>query len=804
MIKAFIQKAVGKRATPDISLEDIPRYPPYVKGLPAASVDDLLASQRELITRISYTTRYDEAHFLQWYYPAIRRYARFVHLLPASETHHHRGIGGLLRHGLEASQEALSRITNGGAALGLDVLGHERRRIAPVWELAAFLAGLMHDMGKAVTDMKVTSMNGRHTWDPYQADLVEWLRSNKIDRYCVRFNQGPRHKAHELCTALVVNYVLTDDLKSYISQTAPGVLEKLLAAVTGTVMGRNIIHDYMLHADQKSVEQDLKTNRLEPGINSEVGIPVERNLIDAMRRLVKDGTWKPNTPGNCLWMINNSLFVAWRRGAEDVTRSLSQHNIPGIPRDPDVLADILIERDLVKPCLVDGQTLRYWKISPEILQKEGEKHVEIRVLRMTSPELIIDPPPPSIAGLILSGGQPKSPIPPLAVVPPQTSRPSSETRSENPPPIAIVPSAAKAGPVPPEIPEPNQTVQIPPPVDEPWNFPGAVKLNLEEPLPADQDDEGGEASAELILPEELGGDPPKKKGGVQKKLKKSGSPAERMALTASLIEVPWMQQEDVQEDAAERVACAIEFFDQSLAGSVLHAIASDLARGKAHWGKEAITVNELVAIRYPEGFAGQGCDPRELLEAMAADGWVAIDPHAPLRKVQEVNGFTTGKSIGIRKAVVLEGVASQPFLVIARAAPEPVATLEPELLDGKHLASIKALPEVKSVAPAPDRALEPFANPKAQASAGVKVESKIVQSPKRDSSPDRALLALIGAENSPFQTTQLGGKFYIQHDDAFNWLMKERGLSLAATRKILGSGVFASITEKGTKLLGPA
>lgn len=822
MIKALLQKAVGKRATPISPHEDVPRYPPYARGLSSVSVDDLLVSQRELITKISYTTRYDEAHFLQWYYPAIRRYARFVHLLPASETHHHRGVGGLLRHGLEASQEALARITNGGTALGLDVLGQERRRITPVWELACFLAGLMHDMGKAVTDMKVTSMDGRHTWDPFKSDLIGWLRDNKIDRYCVRFNQGPRHKVHELCTTLVANYVLADDLKSYISQTAPGVLEKLLAAISGTVIGRNIIHDHMLHADHKSVEHDLKTNRLEPGINSEVGTPIERNLIDAMRRLVKDGTWKPNTPGHCLWMINNSLFIAWKKGSDDLTRSLTKFNVPGIPRDPDVQADILIERDLAKPCLHEGQSLRYWKIAPEVLQKGGEKQVEFQVLRLSSPELIIDPPPPSVNGLILSGAAlapAPAPAPALIpVIPSAPPAPAPATAAANRPGATPLdpPTPSPPNPVqsPPDAKNPVQTApsvpHAPPPplVEEPWNLPGAVSLDLEEPLPADQDDARPDASAELILPEAPGAGPAKRPS--PKKMKKNGSPSERMAATATLVETPSLSQDDNQDDASRVEVSVAEFFETNLAGSVLHAIASDLCWGRAKWGKDVITVeSDLVAIRYPEGFGGLGCDPREILEVMDSEGWIAFDPQAPLRKVQEVDGFVTGRGKGTRKAVVLESIASQPFLVVARSKKRQYEIAEEKTAEGESFPSTpekkrKGAPQeaheaVVMEAQAEASSLQPSVTSNIEPTPAVAI---VADAPKP--TPSQALLALIGAENSPFQTTQIGGRVYIDYSAALTWVANEYGLYRMASMIALDSGNFVTITEKGTKLIGPA
>ncbi|KAA3419555.1 TraI domain-containing protein, partial [Streptococcus pneumoniae] len=39
--------------------------------------------------------------------------ARFAHLLPASQSHHHRGAGGLLRHSLEVGLWALPAIHEG-------------------------------------------------------------------------------------------------------------------------------------------------------------------------------------------------------------------------------------------------------------------------------------------------------------------------------------------------------------------------------------------------------------------------------------------------------------------------------------------------------------------------------------------------------------------------------------------------------------------------------------------------------------------------------------------------------------------
>ncbi|MCU0970380.1 MAG: TraI domain-containing protein, partial [Gammaproteobacteria bacterium] len=79
---------------------ELPRYPPFLKGLPAAPPERLLATQTELVARLQDGLAFTDARFTTLVRPVIARYAAFVHLLPASEAHHHRGAGGLLRHGL--------------------------------------------------------------------------------------------------------------------------------------------------------------------------------------------------------------------------------------------------------------------------------------------------------------------------------------------------------------------------------------------------------------------------------------------------------------------------------------------------------------------------------------------------------------------------------------------------------------------------------------------------------------------------------------------------------------------------------
>lgn len=70
--------------------EEIPRYPPFAQGLPAAPVARILATQAELIDALSHTLALPDKDYRAILVPVLERYAAFTHLLPASEAHHHR------------------------------------------------------------------------------------------------------------------------------------------------------------------------------------------------------------------------------------------------------------------------------------------------------------------------------------------------------------------------------------------------------------------------------------------------------------------------------------------------------------------------------------------------------------------------------------------------------------------------------------------------------------------------------------------------------------------------------------------
>ena len=97
--------------------------------------------------------------------PLIERFAEFVQLLPASESHHHAQPGGLLIHTLDVAAYAVA--LRMGYKLPTGAVVEEQIRLGPVWTFGVLVAALLHDIGKPVSDV-VVQVYGVDTNTPVQ------------------------------------------------------------------------------------------------------------------------------------------------------------------------------------------------------------------------------------------------------------------------------------------------------------------------------------------------------------------------------------------------------------------------------------------------------------------------------------------------------------------------------------------------------------------------------------------------------------------------------------------------------------
>ena len=405
--------------------EEIPRYPPFLKGLPLPPLALLMATQSGLIARLrrELALGEDEDGADRWetfVQPVIARYAAFVHLIPASETHHHRGAGGLYRHGLEAAFHAAR--ASRGVMVGLDRPRTEQRRLEPRLRVAAALGGLLHDAGKAIHDVSATDRAGRWTWSPIDADLGEWAAEHGIQRYFLHWREQRAHGGHAVFNVIALKRILPTRVERWLSEPDPGLYTGLVAAITGMAHSSALV-ELVRNADRHSVERDLREHRIE-SIDTAVGVPVDRYLVDAMRRLIHDGRWQVNVPGARVWLLRDAgLHLVWPAAARDITELLTTDRVPGIPRDPDTIAELLLERGLAVPRVDALGRHSTWRLAPALLAREGGKPVSLTMLRLNDLGLLFPSGGPTAVAVMSSAdavGQ-SLPLPVAAGSQPQRS-----------------------------------------------------------------------------------------------------------------------------------------------------------------------------------------------------------------------------------------------------------------------------------------------------------------------------------------------------------------------------------------------
>lgn len=421
-------------------LQRIPRYPPFMEGLPVYAPAELLATQHELTGGIHNLIA--DAELLATHYnPAMLRLAAFVHLLPASQAHHHRGAGGMLRHSLEVGLWALQQ-TEGKLIRGVTT-PQQRRVIEPRWRLAVFLAGVCHDLGKVVTDLTVTDRANAQRWRPYHQGVYDWALSHDIENYFLHWQEG-RERHHTNVSSTLIDAVIAKESFDWISDGSTDVVIWLTESLNSNPGQTNQIHDYVVRADQLSVERDLKTMGVAMA-GYEIGVPVERYLTDIMRRLVREGVWRINEPSARVWNIDGMTYLVWPMAGEEIARRTNDEDIPGLPKTPDGILDMMVERGIA--CMREGDGDPYFYIAPDVLT-EKIPTLKLKSIRLRDQALISTMPIAPVAGRVIGSAEAagSSETPVAAEIPehPQhlssTSAPAVSTGAETSVPLQHVSS----------------------------------------------------------------------------------------------------------------------------------------------------------------------------------------------------------------------------------------------------------------------------------------------------------------------------------------------------------------------------
>lgn len=411
-VKLTAPKVTDVTSEANLSIEDLIRYPPETKGIPIIKLDKIMASQAEILrlmhrdsglldpqdnsmiksskaNKRGKPSNELDLNFDTLFRQVVVNYIRYVHLLPASENHHHCDVGGLIRHSLEVALNSLRK----SQQQVLPAIGHldEEQNRKPRWQYAAWVCGLLHDAGKVLYDMRVYDTETGKDWNPYLSDLYTWASENNVSRYRVVWRPEHRHKKHENLSVTVLEWVLTKEAKAYLMDNTdelPIAMNHCLSHYGNT---QGFLQNCLRAADSASTEKDIQTQWHE--MIGKRRYPLESAIVNAMRRLRDE--WTVNEAKAFVWIIGDEVFLSWPKAIQMIVKRLQDDKVD-VPVNPTRVVEILEERNLVKKL---DQTANYSMFTPK-----GIKNITSpeRVICLSWPGLLYEtmPTPKSIPGTL--------------------------------------------------------------------------------------------------------------------------------------------------------------------------------------------------------------------------------------------------------------------------------------------------------------------------------------------------------------------------------------------------------------------
>lgn len=352
-------------------------YPPREKGISFESPSLLVETHSSLINQLRRFAAVGK-DFDPLFLDAIQRYAAVVHLLPASESHHHRLMGGLLHHGIHAGLIAFRLSEDVDFSSNHSSL--ELRRVQePKYRFACFLAALCHDLGKVVSDIEVHNHDATLRWNAYSETLTAWGDRHALDKYFISWLPTRKNNRHIRFNSSIAPLVISPHAMAYLSEYGPEIQAELMAALNGDAT--SAIYRISSKADSLSVAEDLRTHRIMTGHMS-VGISLAEHIVSKLSQLIRSNDISLKPADGLVFNISDQIYLAWPIVAEKIIASLKNDGISGIPSRPEVIADVLLEHGLADKPESKG---RYFYVS-EANKNRATK--EISTLKLSDPETV--------------------------------------------------------------------------------------------------------------------------------------------------------------------------------------------------------------------------------------------------------------------------------------------------------------------------------------------------------------------------------------------------------------------------------
>ena len=175
--------------------------------------------------------------FNELYKKPIERYAEMVQLLPASESHHHSHLGGMLDHGLEVL--SFSAKLRQSYVLPQNAAPEEQSKQRDAWTAAVIYAALVHDIGKVIVDIEIQLKDGSR-WFP-------WL-GVPTQPYKFKYIKGRDYDLHPVMGSFLANYLIPKEAFAWLAEY-PEAFSSLMYAMADHKDKSGLLSEIVQKAD---------------------------------------------------------------------------------------------------------------------------------------------------------------------------------------------------------------------------------------------------------------------------------------------------------------------------------------------------------------------------------------------------------------------------------------------------------------------------------------------------------------------------------------------------------------------------
>jgi integrating conjugative element relaxase (TIGR03760 family) len=371
----------------DVELSQIPG-----NWLPVLSADQLIEKLKleSLLMQLRRESQSEASNYEGYFRPLIEQYLEFVQLVPASESHHHAQPGGLVVHTLEVAVHVLKlrqqlMLPKGGKPEDIARLRHR-------WTYAVLVASLLHDVGKPLSDLKISFysslQDAGNIWNPLSGSLKDCAAKY----YIVDFLDAKErdYAAHQRMAMVLLPRCVPKAAVQWLAEDSNVMRE--LTDFLGGGLTQGVIVELIKSADTDSVKRNLLTGPRTRFATART-VPLIERMMEALRRMLAEGGTLPlNRNGAAGWVYKGEIYFVARRLSEEVRNYLKQNeSSAGVPGDDknDRMFDVWQDYGAVVIDETNGRAV--WQISIEGLAGETFKIDRMSVLRFPLATLFDDP-----------------------------------------------------------------------------------------------------------------------------------------------------------------------------------------------------------------------------------------------------------------------------------------------------------------------------------------------------------------------------------------------------------------------------